>query len=72
MADLLNVTPSYFSRFFKKTMGMTFLEYTSLIRLERAYTDIVTTDYPISLKRMGLQIILYLIRNLKKDLGIRR
>lgn len=48
MSDLINVTPAYLSRFFKKTLGMTFLEYTALIRLEHAYTDIVTTDYPIS------------------------
>jgi AraC-like DNA-binding protein len=37
----------YFSRFFKKYMGMTFMDYVFSIRLEHAYYDIVNTDYPI-------------------------
>ncbi|MGN1480938.1 AraC family transcriptional regulator [Porcipelethomonas sp.] len=37
----------YFSRFFKKYMGMTFMDYVFAIRLEHAYDDIVNTDYSI-------------------------
>ena len=37
----------YFSRFFKKYMGMTFMDYVFAIRLEHAYYDIVNTDFPI-------------------------
>ena len=47
MADLISVTPAYLSRFFKKTLKMTFTEYISLIRLEHAYTDLITTNYPV-------------------------
>lgn len=48
IAELINITPAYLSRFFKNTLGTPFLEYITLVRLEHAYTDIITTDYPIS------------------------
>jgi len=38
----------YFSRFFKKYMGITFLKYLNSIRLEHFYTDLTNTDYSIS------------------------
>lgn len=37
----------YFSRFFKKQMGVTFLEYLSLVRIENIYSDLINSDLTI-------------------------
>lgn len=39
---------SYLSKFFKKYVGTTFLDYVNSIRLEHAVKDLLYTDYPIS------------------------
>lgn len=41
--------PKYFCRFFKKCMGITFLEYQNELRLSKIYEDILSTDQQISL-----------------------
>ena len=33
--------------FFKRYMGMTFMDYVYAIRLEHAYYDVINTDFPI-------------------------
>ncbi len=43
-ASTAGLTPEYFCRFFKRNMGMTFLEYLNSIRLEHIYNDLVYTD----------------------------
>lgn len=43
----LALNPSYFTRFFRKYMNMTFTEYLNTIRLHGIYNDIITTDLPI-------------------------
>lgn len=47
--------PKYFCRFFKKHMGITFLEYQNELRLSKIYKDILTTNDKISdiLERHG-------------------
>ncbi len=47
-ADMVALNREYFSRFFKKYMGQTFMEYLFSVRLESAYYDILNTDYTIS------------------------
>lgn len=47
LAGLISVTPVYLSRFFKKALQMTLTEYITGIRLEHAYTDLLTTDYSV-------------------------
>ncbi|BCZ46022.1 AraC family transcriptional regulator [Clostridium gelidum] len=42
------LNPEYFSRFFKKYMGTTFLKYLNSIRLEHFYTNLTNTDYSIT------------------------
>ena len=42
------LNPEYFTRFFKKYMGTTFLKYLNSIRLEHFYTDLTNTDLSIS------------------------
>lgn len=55
VADYLALNPSYFTRFFKKYMNMTFTEYLNTIRLRYIYEDILSTDLPIQtiLERNG-------------------
>ncbi len=49
IADVAMLQSKYFCRFFKKCMGVTFLEYQNEIRLSRIYDDIINTDDQISL-----------------------
>lgn len=55
ISDYLALNPSYFTRFFKKYMNMTFTEYVNTIRLHYIYEDIISTDLPIQtiLERNG-------------------
>lgn len=48
IAEVAMFEPKYFCRFFKKCMGMTFLEYQNEIRLSKIYEDILSTDHKIS------------------------
>lgn len=44
----VRLNPEYFSRFFKKYMGTTFLKYLNSVRLEHLYTDLINTDYSVT------------------------
>lgn len=46
-AGLLALNPEYFSRFFKKYMGVTFMDYVYAIRLKAAAHEILNTDLTI-------------------------
>ena len=46
-ADLLSLNPEYFSRFFKKYMGVTFMDYVYAIRLKAAAREIMSSDLTI-------------------------
>lgn len=46
-ASLLSINPEYFARFFKKYMGITFLEYVYSVRLQHAHQDLINTDLSI-------------------------
>ena len=46
-AGLLALNPEYFSRFFKKYMGVTFMDYVYAIRLKAAAHEILNTDVTI-------------------------
>lgn len=45
---LLGLGKEYFCRFFRKNMGMTFLDYVSEVRLAHTYEDLLNTNAPIS------------------------
>jgi AraC-like DNA-binding protein/mannose-6-phosphate isomerase-like protein (cupin superfamily) len=47
-ASMLNFAPNYFCRFFKNTMGKTFLEYLNFYRCSKAEILINTTNKPIT------------------------
>ncbi|NLL80163.1 MAG: AraC family transcriptional regulator [Clostridiales bacterium] len=63
--------PSYFSRFFKRYMGMTFLEYISSVRLQHFYQDLVQTDYTVTelLERNGFTNYKLFIKLFKETYG---
>ena len=48
VSGLLGLGKEYFCRFFKKNMGMTFLNYLNEVRLAHTYDDLLNTNAPIS------------------------
>lgn len=48
VTNLLGLGKEYFCRFFKKNMGMTFLNYLNEVRLSHTYEDLLNTNAPIS------------------------
>ena len=48
LADQLHLTYSYLSRYFKKVIGMNFLEYVNRVRLLHAVEDLLYTDKPVT------------------------
>lgn len=48
ISDHLGLSREYFCRFFKKNMGISFLNYLNEIRLTHIYQDLINTDTPIS------------------------
>lgn len=48
ISNEVGLNPEYFSRFFKKYMGTTFLKYLNNIRLEHVHSELLNTDYSIS------------------------
>lgn len=47
IADYLGLGKEYFCRFFKKNMGMSFLQYVNEVRVSHIYQDLIRTDTPI-------------------------
>lgn len=45
---LVSLNPEYFCRYFKKNMGITFLDYVNEVRMSHVYRDIMTTDLSIT------------------------
>lgn len=52
IAEKFNVTPQYFSRYFKETFQVTFLKFLTDIRLEQALEDVVNS--PDTLSKIAL------------------
>ncbi|MCD8013918.1 MAG: AraC family transcriptional regulator [Lachnospiraceae bacterium] len=48
VADQLGLSKEYFCRFFKKAMGMSFLQYLNEVRAAHIYQDLETTDLPVA------------------------
>lgn len=47
VANLLGIGKEYFCRFFKKNMGISFLNYVNEVRAAHIYHDLIHTDEPI-------------------------
>lgn len=48
VADQLSISREYFCRLFRQSMGITFQQYLTGIRLNHAYQDLLHTDTPVS------------------------
>lgn len=48
MAEISYLQPNYFCRFFKKHMGVTFIEYQNQLRLSYIYQDLINTKDTLS------------------------
>ena len=48
VSDLLGIGKEYFCRFFKKNMGISFLQYLNEVRLSHIYQGLMDTDHPIA------------------------
>ncbi|MCD8023164.1 MAG: AraC family transcriptional regulator, partial [Lachnospiraceae bacterium] len=48
VADQLGFSKEYFCRFFKKSMGMSFLHYLNEVRAAHVYQDLENTDLPVA------------------------
>lgn len=71
VAALLNVSPEYFCRLFKKNTGQTFLEYLNAMRLGHFYQDLIATDYSITslMDRNGISNYKVFLRTFKETYG---
>lgn len=47
IAELVHLNPQYFSRLFKKEIGLTFTEYVTNLRIEKAKRLLLDSDMPI-------------------------
>lgn len=70
-ASVISLNPEYFCRFFKKYVGITFLEYVNRVRLTHVYDDLIHTDLSITdiLERSGCTNYKLFIRNFKATYG---
>lgn len=71
MAEICNMNDSYFSRYFKKLTGKTFVEYVNYIRLTEAEKLLLTTDLNITQIAFatGFSSASYFIKIYKKHRG---
>ncbi|HHX62762.1 MAG TPA: AraC family transcriptional regulator [Epulopiscium sp.] len=72
MADLCNMNYSYFSRYFKKLTGKTFVEYVNYIRLTEAEKLLLTTNLNVTQIAFatGFSSASYFIKIFKKQKGL--
>lgn len=70
-AQLINVSPEYFCRLFKKHTGQTFLEYVNAVRLIHFHRELFSTDYSITelMARNGITNYKVFIRTFKDTYG---
>lgn len=70
-ASVLSLNPEYFCRYFKKHMGVTFLEYVNSIRLSHIHQDLLETDEAISalLERHGFLNYRLFVRMFREAYG---
>ena len=49
VADTLGISKEYFCRFFKKNMGISFVNYVNEVRAAHIYQDLIHTDDPVQI-----------------------
>lgn len=71
VSGILNLSPEYFCRMFKKHTGQTFLEYLNAIRLTHFYRELLDTDLSVTdlMARNGITNYKVFIRTFKEAYG---
>ena len=71
-ADIASLNQEYFCRMFKKCMGVTFLEYVNLVRIDHIHEELLTTGDSITdiLERNGFTITKVFSRMFKAQYGM--
>lgn len=71
VSGILNLSPEYFCRMFRKHTGQTFLEYLNAIRLIHFHQELLQTDYSVTdlMARNGITNYKVFIRNFKETYG---
>ncbi|MBW6411576.1 response regulator transcription factor [Clostridium weizhouense] len=72
MASMCNLSPCYFSRVFKKSLGVTFISYVNETKINRAKELLENTDIPVLnvALDLGFDDCGYFIRVFKKSQGL--
>ncbi|GAA0076049.1 response regulator [Clostridium sp. CTA-5] len=72
MASICNLSPCYFSRVFKKSVGVTFISYVNEAKINRAKELLENTDIPVLnvALDLGFDDCGYFIRVFKKSQGL--
>lgn len=70
-AEICNLSPSHFMKFFKKMTGITFVNYLNLLRLEKAQVLLKSTDLTVSevAEQVGFHNFSYFIRSFHSQYG---
>jgi YesN/AraC family two-component response regulator len=70
-AELVNLSPSYFSKIFKEVMGVAFTNYLTDLRIEKAQELLLQTDLSIQEIgfRVGYNTPAYFIKQFKAKFG---
>lgn len=71
-AELVHLNPSYFSKLFRNSMGMTFTDYMTNLRLEEAKRMLTVTSMRVNeiAERLGFTDIAYFSNTFKKKCGM--
>jgi len=72
VAEFMNMNPSYFSRYFKEEMGVSFIEYVKKVKVERAKELLTTSNmriYEIS-SALGYSSVQYFSTLFKSITGV--
>jgi YesN/AraC family two-component response regulator len=71
VANQVYLSPSYFSRLFKEEVGMTFVEYLSFVRVQKAKTLLRVSSLPIEIiaNNTGFSNASYFATAFKKLVG---
>lgn len=71
-AEMISMSPNYFMKYFKKTLGISFVNYLNQVRLEHAQMFLKNSSLNISeiCEKCGFHNFSYFIRSFKKAFGI--
>ncbi|ABC21720.1 response regulator transcription factor [Rhodospirillum rubrum] len=71
-AEYANISPSYLSRMFKKTLNVNFISYLTTRRIELAKETLIGTERPITAisQELSYSDVNYFCKSFKKEVGV--